>query len=176
MKEPDLEEEALTGKQKGNSLVIERRTMSDSADPVTVTLPSGKTETVKLEKVSPGRFDGAVPVTEAGLYRLADGKLMSVAAAGSCEAKEMANLRATADVLEPVAKASGGGVDWLEDGMPQVIKVSAGRQMAGAGWIGLRANDKFRVETVSDTPLFATLLSLAVILLAFAGMWYREGH
>ncbi len=176
MKEPDLEEEALTGKQKGNSLVIERRTMSDSADPVTVTLPSGKTETVKLEKVSPGRFDGAVPVTEAGLYRLADGKLMSVAAAGSGEAKEMANLRATADVLEPVAKASGGGFDWLEDGMPQVIKVSAGRQMAGAGWIGLRANDKFRVETVSDTPLFATLLSLAVILLAFAGMWYREGH
>ncbi|MEI8180024.1 MAG: hypothetical protein WCG38_15400, partial [Aestuariivirga sp.] len=148
----------------------------DSADPVTVTLPSGKTETVKLEKVSPGRFDGAVPVTEAGLYRLADGKLMSVAAAGSGEAKEMANLRATADVLEPVAKASGGGVDWLEDGMPQVIKVSAGRQMAGAGWIGLRANDKFRVETVSDTPLFATLLSLAVLLLAFAGMWYREGH
>ena len=60
--------------------------------------------------------------------------------------------------------------------MPQVIKVSAGRQMAGAGWIGLRANDKFRVETVSDTPLFATLLSLAVLLLAFAGMWYREGH
>ena len=33
MKEPDLEEEALDGKQQGNDLVIERRTMADSGRP-----------------------------------------------------------------------------------------------------------------------------------------------
>ena len=33
MKEPDLEEEALTAAQTGNSLVIERRTMADTAEP-----------------------------------------------------------------------------------------------------------------------------------------------
>ena len=48
--------------------------------------------------------------------------------------------------------------------------------MAGAGWIGLRANDSYRVQAVSDTPLFATLLSLAALLLALGGMWYREGR
>ncbi len=176
MKEPDLEEEALDGKQKGNNLVIERRTMSDSAEPVTVTLPSGKTETVKLEKVSPGRFQGSLPVAEAGLHRLNDGKLMSVAAVGSGDAREMTSLLATTTILAPVARATGGGIDWLEDGMPQVVKVEAGRQMAGSGWIGLRANDKYRVEAVSDTPLFATLLSLAVLLMALGGMWYREGR
>jgi hypothetical protein len=176
MKEPDLEEEALTGTQKGTALLIERRTMADSAEPVTVTLPSGKTETVTLTKVSPGRFQGALPVTEAGLHRLSDGKLMSVAGAGSGDAREMTNLLATTAVLAPVASATGGSTGWLEDGMPQLVKVESGRQMSGSGWIGLRANDTFRVESVSDVPLFATLLSLAVLLMALGGMWYREGR
>lgn len=176
MKEPDLEEEALNGRQQGNDLIVERRTMAESAEPVEVTLPSGKTATVTLREVSPGRFQGSLPVTEAGLHRLADGKLMAVAATGSGDAREMANLRATTAVLDPVARSTGGGTAWIEDGMPQVVKVAAGRQMAGSGWIGLRANDSYRVEAVSDTPLFATLLSLAALLLALGGMWYREGR
>ena len=176
MKEPDLEEEALNGRQQGNDLIVERRTMADSAEPVEVTLPSGKTETVPLRQISPGRFQGSLPVTEAGLHRLTDGKLMAVAATGNGDAREMANLRSTTDVLDPVARATGGSTGWLEDGMPQIVKVSAGRQMAGAGWIGLRANDSYRVQAVSDTPLFATLLSLAALLLALGSMWYREGR
>ena len=66
--------------------------------------------------------------------------------------------------------------EFFTPGMPQIVKVSAGRQMAGAGWIGLRANDSYRVQAVSDTPLFATLLSLAALLLALGSMWYREGR
>jgi hypothetical protein len=176
MKEPDLEEEALNGKQQANNLVIERRTMADSAAPVEVTLPSGKTATVTLREVSPGRFQGSLPVTEAGLHRLSDGKLVSIAAAGNGDAREMSSLLATTAVLAPVAQATGGSTSWLEDGMPQLLKVAAGRQMAGSGWIGLRANDSYRVTAVSDTPLFATLLSLAALLLALGGMWYREGR
>ena len=44
MKEPELEEEALSGRQQGNDLIIERRTMADRAADVTVTSPSGKTD------------------------------------------------------------------------------------------------------------------------------------
>ncbi len=176
MKEPDLEEEALEGNQRAGNLLIERRTMADAAEPVTVTLPSGKMETIQLREVAPGRFQGSIPVTEAGLHRLADGKLVSVAAAGSADAREMASLVATASVLAPVAAATGGSVNWLEDGLPQFVKVDQGRQAAGNGWIGLRSNDAHRVLAVSDTPLFATLLSLGVLLLAFSAMWYREGR
>lgn len=176
MKEPDLEEEALDGTQRAGNLIIERRTMADAADPVTVTLPSGKTETVILSEIAPGRFQGSLPVTESGLHRLSDGKLVSAAAAGSADAREMSSLVATAAVLAPAAAASGGSVNWLEDGLPQLVKVAEGRQAAGSGWIGLRANDAHRVLSVSDTPLFATLLSLGVLLLAFSAMWYREGR
>ena len=78
--------------------------------------------------------------------------------------------------LEPVAKATGGGVAWLEDGLPRLIKISGDRQMAGAGWLGLRANGAYRVTAVSEIPLFASLLALSALLLAFCLMWYREGH
>ncbi|WP_373504035.1 hypothetical protein [Aestuariivirga sp.] len=176
MKEPDLEEEALEGTQAGGNLVIERRTMADKADPVTVTLPSGKTETIPLREISPGRFQGSLPITEAGLHRLGDGKLDAVAAAGSANAREMSSLVATAQVLAPVAASTGGSVQWLEDGMPQLVKVAPGRQTAGSGWVGLKANDAHRVLAVSDIPLFATLLSLGALLLAFCAMWYREGR
>ncbi|MFM8745371.1 MAG: hypothetical protein ACKOED_01700 [Aestuariivirga sp.] len=176
MKEPDLEEEALSGRQVGKDLVIERRTMADKAEPVTVTLPSGKTETLTLRETSPGRFQASLPVTEAGLHRLSDGKLLAVAAAGSGDAREMANVAATTSILGPVAAATGGSVQWFEDGMPQVVKVSAGRPMTGSGWMGLRANDAHRVTAVADIPLFATLLSLAALLLGLGAMWFREGR
>ena len=88
----------------------------------------------------------------------------------------MSSLVATASILDPVSKAMGGGISWLEDGMPQLVKVDAGRQMSGSGWVGLRANDSYRVLAVSDTPLFATLLSRGVLLLGLSAMWYREGR
>ena len=176
MKEPDLEEEALEGTQAAKNLVIERRTMADKADPVTVTLPSGKTARVPLNETSPGRFQGTLPIEEAGLHRMSDGTLDAVAAAGSANAREMSSLVATASVLQPVAAATGGSVQWLEDGMPQLVKVQPGRQMAGSGWVGLKANGAHRVLAVSDIPLFSTLLALGALLLGFCAMWYREGR
>jgi hypothetical protein len=176
MKEPDLEEEALSGRQSGNNLIVERRTMAEKAEPVTVTLPSGKTETVNLREVSPGRFQASLAVSEAGLHRLSDGNLLAVAAAGSGDAREMANVAATTAVLTPVAASTGGGVQWFEDGLPQVVMVDAGRPMSGAGWMGLRANDAHKVVAVADIPLFATLLSLAALLLGLGAMWFREGR
>jgi len=176
MKEPDLEEEALGGRQDGRQLVVERRTMADTVAPVTVTLPSGKTVDVRLTEQSPGQWQGRLDIAEPGLHRLADGKLEAVAAAGSADAKEAADVIATANKLAPVAKATGGGIAWLEDGMPRMVMAAAGRQTSGAGWLGFKANGAYRVTAITEIPLFATLLSLGVLLLAVCAMWYREGR
>jgi hypothetical protein len=178
MKEPDLEEEALRGVQAGQQLVIERQTMADEAKPVTVTSPSGKTETVPLTQDTPGVWQARIPVTEAGLYRLADENLNAVAAIGNADPKETADVVATAGKLVPATQALGGGIAWLadNDGLPRIVKVAAGRQAAGSGWIGLRANEAYRVRGLVDIPLYATLLALGALLLALSAMWYREGR
>src|SRR5436853_3498421 len=48
MKQPDLEEEALRLTGHGHDLVVQRQTMADSVNPVTVTSPSGKVTTLTL--------------------------------------------------------------------------------------------------------------------------------
>ena len=55
MKEPDLEEEALRLSVRGHDLTVQRQTMADTVDQVTLTMPSGKTQTLTL---SSGRARG----------------------------------------------------------------------------------------------------------------------
>jgi len=178
MKEPDLEEEYLSGKQDNDNIVIERRTMADTAEPVTVTLPSGTARQVELKQVTPGVWRASLPVTEPGIHRLADGKLTAAVAIGSADPKETADPVATEDKLAPVTRATGGGLYWLEDysGLPRLVKADAGRQMAGSGWLAFKANDAHRIRAVHELPLFSTLGSLGLLLMAFAAMWYREGR
>ncbi len=183
MKEPQLEEEALGGNQAGAALVIQRNTMKDEAADVTVTLPSGKTETVKLSQARPGIWRGEIEATEAGLHRLSDGTLEAVAAVGSPDPRETTDLIATTSLLEPLAQSTRGAAQFMSaDGtpatlsLPRLVKVGAGRDMAGPGWIGLKSNGAYRVLSIGSFALFSTLLALAALLALLSMMWYREGR
>jgi hypothetical protein len=176
MKEPELEEEALRARQQGADLVIERRTMADKSEPVTVTKPDGSTTVVPLTSKEPGVFSGTIAAPDAGMYKLGDGTLTAVAAIGIADPLETRDLRATADVVKPAVVASGGAVNWMEDGPVRVVKVQAGAVAGGNGWLGLRDNQQFRTIAVRETSLFTTLLSLAALLIAVVGLWLREGR
>jgi hypothetical protein len=180
MKEPELEEEALSGTQQGRNLVIERRTMADEAQPVTVTMPSGRKATVPLAQVAPGIWRGTITSTENGIHRLNDDKLNVVAALGEAGTKELEELTATDSKLAPLIAESRGGAYWLGHGetaaVPRVTKVAKGRAFAGAAWLGLQANGAYRVRAVSELPLFGTLLGLALLLGLASLTWFREGR
>ncbi len=176
MKEPDLEEEALSAKQVGGDIVIERRSLADTVKPVTLTSPSGKTQSITLAQSAPGLFSAHVPAQEAGLHTMTDGTLQAATAIGNADAKEATDIRATPDKLAPIAKATGGGIAWLEDGFPNFNKATPSPLMAGSGWMNLRANGLYRVTAIKEISLFSTLLSLAVLLVAASAMWFREGR
>ena len=176
MKEPDLEEEALLIRSEGDNVVVERRTMADTAAPITLTSPDGKDETITMAEVSPGIFTGRKTGAAQGIYKATDGALTTVAAIGNSDDKEAAQVIATPDVLTPVTKATRSGSFWLEDGLPRLSKAENGSLMAGGNWAAIKDNKQFRVTAVRETSLFSTLASLAVLLLAMAGMWYREGR
>jgi len=176
MKEPDLEEEALRAHQDGRNLVIERQTLADAANPVEVTTPSGKVSQVPMKQGRPGVFTAAIAAAETGLYVLKDGTLTAFAVTGTADQKEFADVRATDALMKPVAAATGGGIAWLEDGMPRLSKANVGALASGSGWMALTDNQQFRVLAVRETPLFSTLLSLAVLLAGLSFMWYREGR
>ena len=60
MKEPELEEEALTATGSGRNLEIRRQTMQKTANPASIITPSGKTRSIPLTETEPGVFTASV--------------------------------------------------------------------------------------------------------------------
>jgi hypothetical protein len=102
--------------------------------------------------------------------------LNTLAAIGSADEKEASDVRATPDRLKPVLEASRSGAYWLENGLPRLSKAPANAIKAGRDWAAIKDNEQYRVTAVRETPLFATLASLAALLLVITGMWFREGR
>jgi hypothetical protein len=176
MKEPELEEERLTAAIAGGDIVIERRTMAAAAAPVILTDPSGKQTSIALSKIEPGIWRGQAKADELGLYRVTDGKLSAVAAAGPLNPKEVADMRASDAILRPVAEQSGGSVHWLADGMPDIRRIERGHRMAGDDWIGIAANKASRVTSVEQTPLLPAWAALLLLLGTLMLAWRQEGR
>ena len=176
MKEPELEAEALSISIVGNDIRITRRTMSDTTPPVSLTLPSGRKVALPLVKAEPGIWRATTKAGELGLYRATDGILSAVTAAGPLNPKEVADMRASAEVLGPVADSSGGSVQWLEDGVPDVRRVAAGASASGSGWIGLRNNGAYRVTALEQQKLLPQWLALLLIVGALLLAWRLEGR
>jgi hypothetical protein len=174
MKEPELEEERLTAEVAGGELRITRQTMGDRAPGVTVTTPTGKTEMVSMSPSSPGRFVGHLKAEELGLYRMNDGTLNAVAAAGPLNPREVADMRATDEILRPYANATGGGVQWLSDGLPDLRPVDSGATTHGSGWFGIERRGAYRVTSVDSEELLPPWLALIIVLTTLLFAWRRE--
>ncbi|MDE2182379.1 MAG: hypothetical protein KGJ78_05105 [Alphaproteobacteria bacterium] len=176
MKEPELEEEKLTATISGGDITIERRTMAEAPPPVTLTDPAGQQSPVPLAKVEPGIWRGSAKADALGLYRVSDGKLSAVAAAGPLNPKEVADMRATDAILAPVAEESGGSVRWLSDGMPEIRRVGRGHRMAGDGWMGIADNRASRVTSIDETALLPPWLALLLLIGTLMLAWRQEGR
>ncbi|HTT84385.1 MAG TPA: hypothetical protein VMF67_12965 [Rhizomicrobium sp.] len=177
MKEPELEDERLWASIANGQIEIDRQTLAASAKPVTLTYPSGRTMTLPLRQVQPGLWRGSAKAGELGLYRATDGILSTVTASGPLNPKEVADVRATDAILQPIARATGGSVHWLADGgVPKIRRVSAGEPASGSNWIGLRANHAYRVTQVEQEPLLPPWLALLLVLSSLLLAWRMEGR
>lgn len=188
MKEPDLEEERLLASARGLKLTLERRTLEDKVAPITLSAPGGERSEVTLEQERPGIWKATVDVKLPGLYKAEtqgpSGALTAVAHAGVEDPREMSEVVATGDKLEPLIEKTGGGTFWTRtdeasDGddvtLPRVAMMTGGRVMAGSGWMGLADREAYLTKGVKLTPMFNGLFALAALLALMAMAWWREG-
>src|ERR1700728_3334250 len=180
MKEPELEEEALRLVVTGHNLVVRRQTMAEEAADVTLTSPSGSTQTLKLSSTEPGVWQSSVTANELGLWRATDGKLNALVNIGPANPREFSEVTSTTDVLGPIAAATGGDSRRLDSGsgldIPRILAVRSGDTYKGDDWIGLKMREASVVRGIGVLPVFAGLLGLLLLVGSLAGTWAREGR
>ena len=177
LKEPELEEEALTALAQGEVLHILRRTVAEAPPgPVTVTGPDGVATDVPLVADGPGRFVADVPAKVLGLYRLKEGDLTRVVALGTATPREFDQPLATPALLAPEAAKLGGGVTLLSGGVPDIRLVREGRPATGRGWIGIVPRGAYLTGDLHVTPLLPAILWLMLAALALLAAWISEGR
>ena len=176
MGEPELEEEALTASAIGQTMRIERRTLSEEVPPLTITGPDGTVTELPLSPAAPGRFEATFTGPEIGLYRLENGEQLSVIGLGPAAPREFVETIADPVALEPFIAALRGGVARLEDGLPSVRNVRAGRPAAGRGWIGLTPRAAYQTRDVRQTPILPAWLVLLLSAGLITAAWLREGR
>ncbi len=176
MKEPELEEEALSVAATGQTMTITRRTLGEVAEDVEITAPDGTITTVPLEQASPGRYTAEWEGPEIGLYRLADGDKEALIALGPAAPREFEQTIASDATLSPLIEARRGGSLSLEDGFPDLRRVREGRPASGRGWIGITPREAYLTADITIRPLLPSWLFLTVAALLAIGAWLLEGR
>jgi hypothetical protein len=180
MKQPDLEEEALRLIVSGRDITVQRQTMADSVNQVTLTSPTGTQRTLNLASVEPGLWRTTVTANELGLWRATDGKLTALANVGPANPREFAEVTSTTDVLGKLASATGGDARRLDSGsglaVPRAVAVRSSTTFKGDDWIGMKMRDVTVVRGIGVLPIFAGLIGLLLLVGSLALTWAREGR
>ena len=186
MKEPELEEEQLSAAISHGRLTVTRRSVAETPQlHVTVTAPDGRKLPLTLAPGAAGNAAGSSSASLAasapGVWEVSDGTLHAYAARQPENPEEIADLRATATRLSPIARQSGGGITWLGDApasvhVPQLRLFGPGAAANGDGWIGLRRTGAHVVTGTDRTPLLPPWLVLPLLLVFLFIGWWREGR
>ena len=176
MKEPELEEEALTATAEGQTITVTRRSLKDVPREARITAPDGAETVLPLPEARPGAFTATWEAPEIGLYRVTDGELSTVVALGPSAPREFEETIASPDKVAAAVAATRGGTPRLEEGVPDIREVSEGRQAAGRGWIGLTPRGAYVTADVTVAPVLPAWAFLLMAALLAVGAWLREGR
>ncbi|AYG59803.1 hypothetical protein [Rhizobium jaguaris] len=181
LKEPALEEEALTARASGRSLEVTRQTIGDDPGPATIKAPSGKTQTVQLKQAQPGLYQAEKHMDEIGLYQITNGNLSTLVHVGAVDAPEFKAMISTTETLKPLAEKTKGLVTRVAgaDGnvtVPPVLPVRGAVRIADDQRLTIRMTDETVLKGINTLPLFAGIAGLSALLFAFSAMWWREGR
>ncbi|VDC27126.1 hypothetical protein [Pseudogemmobacter humi] len=178
LKEPDLEEEALTATAAGNRLTVTRRSLAEEPPgPLTVTGPDGAQVVLEMQALSPGKFQVVWDAPAQGLYRLEQGDLTRVIGLGPASPREFEETIASGEAVTTGRDgAAWGSLTRLEPGLPDLRRVSEGRPVTGRGWIGITPREAWVTTEVRQAALLPGWIWLALAAGLSVSAWLIEGR
>jgi hypothetical protein len=181
MKEPALEEEALTARASGRTISVSRQTLGNHPAPATIKQPDGTAVEVPLSATEPGLFTGTYLTSATGLYEIRNGDFSTLVHVGAVDAPEFRQMVSTTEKLAPMAKASKGIVKRIDNGgngvvLPQILTVRGPVRLDDPDRMVIRLTNESELKGITSWPLLAGLLGLSLLLLAVGSTWWREGR
>ncbi len=178
MKEPELDERALSLKISDNAITIKSRSLGQGAPTVTMTKPDGTDESLMFTPFDDGTFSTKVIADQLGIYSFKDAKNQKrFAIIGDLNPPELRGVKATSEHLRPLIDASKGKALWLSDvPNPDIRSLSNARTYGGQHWIGLRQNNEYTVTSVRSTPVLPDWAAAIFLLILLIGTWWRESR
>ncbi|MDO6964255.1 hypothetical protein [Rhizobium alvei] len=181
MKEPALEEEALTARGRGREIEVTRQTLGPAPKEAIIRAPDGTETTLALKQAEPGLYRGTFKTRSTGLFEVRNDKFATLVHVGAVDAPEFREMISTEDKLKPLAEASKGIVHRLDDGsgtisLPQILTVRGQVRIDDPNRMVIRMTDETVLKGITSLPLFGGLLGLGLLLLGFGATWWREGR
>lgn len=180
MKEPELDENQLTAAARNRQIVITRRSLDTASAPSSVTVvdSDGQTRQVALQQAGHGIARATADADTIGLYKITDGQRTAFAVIGSIDTPELKDVLTTSEVLAPIARATGGSIQWLADVGDDldIRRIDPDMPAGGRGWMGLRRNGRYVVKGITESPILPTGALLMLLGGTLVLAWYREGR
>jgi len=165
MREPELEEDYIRARVKGNVITVSGRDPAGGQKNVTMTPPDGSEETIPLPMQEKGWSSGKVIAGQDGIYRFTNGSKIAFAVVGSSLSEEFSDVHTTEEKLKPLADRTKGAVIWYSETPHFSLKD-----------IKLKDNAAYSVTSIESAPLLPDWLALLIIFGGLVYVWRRESR
>lgn len=175
MKEPDLEENALSLSQAGSQILIKKRHLSDTQTSIDVTKPDGVTKTITMNAKAGEFAEHILEIDQLGVYTFRDKDITRYFVVGDVNPKEYQDTLSTTSKIDHFIASSKGKTLRLEDmASTQIQTVSGRRKMHGYKWLGVLKSNAYKVTSTKSIPLLPDRMALIGLIMLAALMWWRE--
>lgn len=177
MKQPDLEEDALAVEVDDRKIKLVRRSLDGVTGPAKIVGPDGASEEIPLVSDKPGLDTAMKEVSQAGIYRLEHGDYRAIAIVGETKIQELADVRATQRLVEPVAAVTGGSIAWFEtNGLPAITRSPRSQISSSQGSSRLIRNEQYEVAGLTKFAIPPASILLILLLASAIWSWRQEGQ
>ena len=180
MKEPELDEHAMSIAVHKNVITIEKNIFENNEETIAMTTPNGEFKTITLKKESETSLVMRTKIIaeEMGVYAFEDTHgSRKFAILGDLTAPEFTGIISTDQKMKAITQKTGGKIMWLEDMPDPTLKRTRANTNihGGNGWLGYKSNNHHAVTSAKDSPIFPTWFQLLALILFLPFVWWREG-
>ena len=179
LKTPELQENFLKIKKENDVVTLNFSSLSENRNIGVITLPSKKSIPISLKDNQNGIFTGKFKSNETGKHSIKLGNLKKdfyIGALNNIELEEVKSSESFINIFFNENNKYLHSKTWIDDYIPQVVRVYNEKNISGTNWIGLLEKKVEKSQITSKKELISWLIFMPILLYLLFICWYREAR